>query len=55
MSTGASQVANQFVRMILLGSPSGDVQLVTLVALIALARTYGVALRSQSNMPSWPK
>ena len=36
VSTGALQVANQFVRMIALGSPSGDLQLVTLVALIAL-------------------
>ena len=49
VSTGASQVANQFVRMILLGSPLGDLQLVTLVALITLARTYGVVLRSENR------
>ena len=44
-STGASQVANWFVGVIILGGPSGDLQLVTLVALIALARTYAVDLR----------
>ena len=48
MSTGASQVANRCVRVISLGGPLGDLQLVTLVALIALARTYGVALRTLS-------
>ena len=44
-SIGASQVANWFVGVIKLGGPSGDLQLVTLVALIALARTFGVYLR----------
>ena len=44
-STGAPQVANWFVRVIILGGLSGDLQLITLVVLIALARTYGVALR----------
>ena len=47
-STGASQVANWFVGVIILGGPSGDLQLVTLVALIALARTYGVDLRTDA-------
>ena len=49
-STGASQVANWFVWVIILGGPSGDLQLVTLVALIALARTYGVDLPSSVCM-----
>ena len=33
-----------------LGDPSGDLQLVTLVALIALARTFGVNLRTRELM-----
>ena len=33
----------------MLGGPSGDLQLVTLVALIALARTYGAALRTEDR------
>ena len=45
-STGASQVADWCVRLMVLGDPSGDLQLVTLVALIALARTFGVNLRT---------
>ena len=44
VGTGASQVANRCVQVISLGGPLGDLQLVTLVVLIALARTYGVAL-----------
>ena len=50
VGTGASQVANWFVGMIILNGPSGDLQLVTLVALIALARTYGVYLRTQHHL-----
>ena len=41
----ASQVANWFVRMIILSGPSGDLQLIILVALSALAGTYAVNLR----------
>ena len=48
VGTGASQVANRCVQVMILGGPLGDLgdlQLVTLVVLIALARTYGAALR----------
>ena len=45
-SIGASQVANWFVGVIKLGGPSGDLQSVTLVALIALARSFRVYLRT---------
>ena len=46
-STGATQVAHYWCfRVIILGGPSGDLQLVTLVALIALARTYDAAFRT---------
>ena len=49
-STGAPQVASWFVRVIILGGPSGNLQLVTLGALIALARTYGVNGTSESYL-----
>ena len=38
-STGESQVASWFVRVMILGGLSGDLYFVTLVALITLART----------------
>ena len=44
-STGALQVALWCVRVMIFGSLLGDLQSVTLVALIALARTYDADFR----------